>query len=70
MAKVGRPKQASTRDKSLELRLSEMEKRIFVQAANVAGVPVSTWVRERLRRVAVRELEEAGLPALLLFKGE
>lgn len=69
MATIGRPKQAVTRNQSLELRLSETEKRIFAEAANVAGIPVSTWVRERLRRVAVRELEEAGIPALLLFRG-
>lgn len=67
MANLGRPKQANTRDQSLELRLSGNEKRVFAEAAKIAGLPVSTWIRERLRRVAVRELEEAGVPALLLF---
>ncbi len=50
-----------TRSAYLELRLTEAEKSSFGKAAAIAGISTSTWVRERLRRSAVRELEEAGL---------
>ena len=56
---MARPKSKITRTEYLELRLTEPEKRAFSQAAAIAGVALSTWVRERLRRAAVRELEEA-----------
>ena len=61
-AKIGRPKKKVTRTAYLELRLTEAEKSSFGKAAAVAGISTSTWVRERLRRSAVRELEEAGIP--------
>lgn len=46
----------------LKLRLSEAEKRSFQEAADLAGITISAWVRERLRSAAVRELEGAGRP--------
>lgn len=67
MTKTGRPKQTNRRTEYLELRLTENEKRAFTEAANIAGVSVSTWVRERLRRAVIRELEEAGRPATVLL---
>jgi uncharacterized protein (DUF1778 family) len=50
----------------LELRLEEAEKRAFQKAAEYAGIALSSWVRERLRRAAVRELEEAAIPIAFL----
>jgi uncharacterized protein (DUF1778 family) len=44
----------------LRLRLSPDEKLAFERAANISGLPVSGWVRERLRRAARIELEDAG----------
>ena len=44
----------------LQLRLQEAEKEAFQRAANLAGVALSAWVRERLRSAARRELVEAG----------
>jgi hypothetical protein len=41
----------------------------FSQCSDLAGIPMSAWVRERLRRAAVRELEEAGLPIPFLKFG-
>jgi uncharacterized protein (DUF1778 family) len=67
MAKIGRPKQSNRRTEYLELRLTENEKRAFTEAANIAGITVSTWVRERLRRAVIRELEEVGRPATFLL---
>jgi hypothetical protein len=59
--KRGRPpKEADQlRSESLLVRLETAEKKTFQDAANLAGVPLSTWVRERLRQVAVRELGKA-----------
>lgn len=56
----GRPKKASRLDKNLEIRVESAEKQTFKDAAVLAGIPLSTWIRERLRRVAIRELEAAG----------
>ena len=62
--KRGRPpKEADDlRSESLLVRLEAKEKKTFQSAADLAGVPLSTWVRERLRRIAVRELGKASRP--------
>lgn len=44
----------------LQIRLSEFEKQGFQEAANLAGISLSSWVRERLRLAAIRDLESAG----------
>lgn len=57
------PKEADRlRNEALLVRLESTEKEAFKDAADLAGVPLSTWVRERLRQVAVRELENAARP--------
>lgn len=53
-------------DQTLKIRMDAAEKQAFSDAAGVAGIPVSTWMRERLRRAAVRELEEASRPIAFL----
>ncbi|WP_157234700.1 plasmid mobilization protein [Methylosinus sp. LW4] len=45
---------------SMKLRLQPEEKRAFEEAAELAGIPLSAWVRERLRRASRIELEDAG----------
>lgn len=45
----------------LQIRLSETEKQGFQAAADLAGIPLSSWVRERLRLASIRDLESAGL---------
>jgi uncharacterized protein (DUF1778 family) len=59
---TGRPKKPARHRKAeiLKLRLESSEKRAFQDAADIAGIPLSAWLRERARRAAVRELEEAG----------
>jgi hypothetical protein len=42
------------------LRLSPEEKSGFLEAANLAGLSLSAWMRSRLRAVCARELESAG----------
>ena len=46
----------------VKIRLSETEKEGFETAADQAGMSLSAWMRERLRRAAIRELEEASKP--------
>jgi uncharacterized protein (DUF1778 family) len=45
---------------TLQIRLQPKEKEAFEIAAKLSGIPLSSWVRERLRRATIRELEEAG----------
>jgi predicted HicB family RNase H-like nuclease len=58
--KPGRPPAKVKRDSDLELRVSADEKEAFELAAAMAGISLSSWVRERLRLAAIRELESAG----------
>lgn len=66
--KRGRPPLDPSKAKAeyLEVRLEVVEKQAFKAAADLAGLPLSTWVRERLRRVARKELEESGQPVAFL----
>jgi uncharacterized protein (DUF1778 family) len=45
---------------TLEIRVQPEEKRAFRDAAEIAGLSLSSWVRERLRLAAIRELEGVG----------
>lgn len=56
----GRPKKERKLDEYLEIRVTSEEKQAFQQAAELAGIPLSAWIRERLRSVVIRELEGAG----------
>lgn len=64
----GRPKKSSESVKSagILLRMEEREKQGFTEAATLAGVPLSVWIRERLRLAARQELEKAGLRVAFL----
>jgi galactitol-specific phosphotransferase system IIC component len=48
------------KQKVLQIRLTDLEKQAFTESANLAGIPLSSWVRERLRLAAIRDLESAG----------
>ncbi len=48
------------KDQVLQIRLSEAEKQGFQASADLSGIPLSSWVRERLRLAAIRDLESAG----------
>jgi hypothetical protein len=50
----------SSKTESVLIRLTEKEKEGFELAATLAGISLSSWVRERLRLNAIRELEGAG----------
>jgi hypothetical protein len=64
----GRPPKSSgdLKTEYLDVRLDAGEKEAFWDAARIAGIPLSTWVRERLRTAARRELIEVGKPIAFL----
>jgi hypothetical protein len=65
-AATARTRTKELRTKPLLVRLQPTEKEAFQDAAELAGIPLSTWVRERLRQSAVRELEAAAHPIAFL----
>jgi uncharacterized protein (DUF1778 family) len=68
MKKIGRPRKpkGTTKEEYMELRLDAAEKQAFWDAAELSGMALSVWVRERLRRAAQRELEEAKRPVAFM----
>jgi uncharacterized protein (DUF1778 family) len=50
----------------IEIRVEKSEKDTFRAAADAAGLPLSGWIRQRLRRDAKKELEDLGLPVAFL----
>ena len=48
------------KSESIRIRLDIDEKEAFQRAAHLSGLALSTWIRERLRRSARIELEDAG----------
>ena len=58
----GRPKspEAAVKTRVLQIRLLEQEKHAFDEAAQLAGLSLSSWARERLRARARKELQAAG----------
>ncbi len=41
-------------------RLTTSEREAFDIAASLSGISLSSWVRERLRHAAIRDIESAG----------
>jgi uncharacterized protein (DUF1778 family) len=68
MKKTGRPKKSpeSVKTEYIEMRVEKSEKDTFRAAADAAGLPLSGWIRQRLRRDAKKELEDLGLPVAFL----
>ena len=60
--RTGRPKkeQADKKGRYLQVRVDDAEMQAFDDAAQLAGIEKSSWVRERLRTAARRELQDAG----------
>lgn len=60
---TGKKKNANEKKtEALLIRLMGLEKEGFQLAADIAGISLSSWIRERLRLAAIRELEQAGRP--------
>jgi hypothetical protein len=66
--KTGRRKKKPDAVKAdyIEVRCEESEKQAFRAAAEAAGLPLSGWIRERLRKVARKELEDMDMPVAFL----
>lgn len=45
---------------TIQIRLTVKEKSGFLEASEICGISLSSWVRERLRLAAIRELESVG----------
>ena len=58
--RTGRLPRDKTKGDYLEVRLDADEKQAFKDTADLAGLALSAWVRERLRLAARKELEGAG----------
>lgn len=60
--KRGAPKKAASAAKAalVQIRLNQLEKAAFMQAATLDGKKLSEWIRDRLRRCSRDELEEHG----------
>lgn len=66
--KLGRPRKQANAVKAdyIEVRCEEAEKQAFRAAAEASGLPLSGWIRERLRRIARKELEDMNMPVAFL----
>jgi uncharacterized protein (DUF1778 family) len=64
----GRPPKSSDKLQTeyLDVRLTEVEKKGFKDAADVEGMPLSAWVRHILRQAATKVLREAEKPIAFL----
>jgi predicted Zn-dependent protease len=60
MQRMNQNKKRAKKDEYIEIRVLAAEKQGFVLASDLAGVSLSSWIRERLRIAAIRELESAG----------
>ena len=59
----------ATKTIAMQVRISEGEAVAFSDAADLAGITLSAWVRSRLRADALRELREEGRPVAFLEGG-
>jgi uncharacterized protein (DUF1778 family) len=50
----------------IQIRVSPNEKVAFNEAAKIAGISLSSWIRACLRKAAIRDLEEVGRQAAFL----
>jgi len=48
------------------IRTNVLEKEGFERAAEIAGIRLSSWARERLRSAAIKELQNAGEKIIFL----
>lgn len=67
--RLGRPTKGSVAlTERVEMRMTKAEKQSFVEAAELAGLDLSSWVRMRLRQTARKELGDAERPVHFLIE--
>ena len=54
------------KEEQILIRVSALEKEGFEKAAEIAGIGLSAWARERLRNVAIKELQDVGEKVVFL----
>ena len=54
--------------KTVQIRISDLEKEGFEKAAELAGITLSAWIRERLRLATIKELNDAGIKSPFINK--
>ena len=64
--KIPRKAPEAVKTEYIELRVEQGEKKSFRDAADAAGMPMSGWIRDRLRRAARKELEDLDIPVAFL----
>ena len=52
----------------VQVRITASEKEGFKRSAEIAGIGLSAWIRQRLRSAAIRDLQEVGEKAPFLEK--
>jgi len=48
------------KDTQILIKVSEPEKEGFKKAAEIAGIGLSAWARQKLRSAAIKDLQEVG----------
>lgn len=64
--KIPRKPADAVKTEYIEIRCERGEKQSFRDAADAAGMPMSGWIRDRLRRSARKELEDLDKPVAFL----
>jgi hypothetical protein len=54
------------KDTQILIKVSEPEREGFRRAADIAGIGVSAWARQKLRAAAIQELQTVGEKAAFL----
>ena len=53
-------KNDNNKDTQILIKLSEPEREGFRRAAEIAGIGLSAWARQRLRSAAIKEMQDVG----------
>ncbi len=48
------------KDSQFLIRVSEVELEAFKKAADIAGIGLSAWARQKLRAATIKDLQEVG----------
>ncbi len=51
---------SDNKDTQILIKLSEAERDGFKRAAEIAGIGLSAWARQRLRSAAIKEMQDVG----------
>ncbi|NQU85558.1 MAG: hypothetical protein HQ541_07340 [Mariniphaga sp.] len=54
------------KDEQIIIRVSSIEKQGFERAANLSGIGLSAWARQKLRSASIKEHQEIGEKAIFL----